>query len=203
MGIQKIEIDDTSDTKNVELPPEYLLGLKNLFKIVVDFLKENDIEYFIEGGTLLGCVRDKGQIKWDDDCDLGMIPKHFNNLLKIIHKLNMFVIDKSVNGYIRIIDPNTAYTRNILFEDEKGLKETPPRYACIDIFEYTLIKKYYTLSNIKLRNQFHNAIFKKDCLYPLKEYDYEDFKVMGCAIPEQYLDDCYGNWKKRNVYIYS
>lgn len=52
----------------------------NLFGklLILDkFLKENNIDYFLIGGSVLGAVRHGGFIPWDDDVDIGMSRKDF------------------------------------------------------------------------------------------------------------------------------
>ncbi len=46
--------------------------------VVIDtFCRENDIDYFIEGGTALGAIRHGGFIPWDDDADVGIPAKDY------------------------------------------------------------------------------------------------------------------------------
>lgn len=67
--------------------------LKHLQKVQMSILKyfiklceENDLTYFIYGGSLLGTIRHKGFIPWDDDIDVIMFREEFEKLNKILEK---------------------------------------------------------------------------------------------------------------------
>lgn len=63
---------------------------KKLFAVLLDILlkidsvcKKHGIQYFIYGGTLMGAVRHKGMIPWDDDVDVAMTRENYNKLLTV------------------------------------------------------------------------------------------------------------------------
>merc|ERR1719229_343594 len=57
---------------------------------------KNNISYWIEGGTLLGAVRNKGLIPWDEDCDICIIR---NNITAKLHELPKLTNDLFKHGY--------------------------------------------------------------------------------------------------------
>lgn len=59
-----------------------------VFQIVTDICNRNQLQYFADWGTLLGTIRHKGMIPWDDDIDICLMRDEYNQLIRILpHEL--------------------------------------------------------------------------------------------------------------------
>ncbi len=65
---------------------EIQLGELSLLKNFIAICSKHDLRYYALGGTLLGAIRHKGFIPWDDDMDLGMPRKDYEKFLSICKK---------------------------------------------------------------------------------------------------------------------
>ncbi len=93
-----IKIDD--NTIQSEVHPKLLSLLKQFDKICTD----NQIKYSLHGGTLLGAVREKGFIQWDDDADIAMTCEEYKKLVAV---MNNSTLQMQITEYpaVQIFDP--------------------------------------------------------------------------------------------------
>lgn len=64
------------------------IQLANL-KLMIEFDRicaENNLQYWLSAGTILGAVRHKGFIPWDDDIDITLLRNDYDKIIKIFNK---------------------------------------------------------------------------------------------------------------------
>lgn len=69
---RKLEI---KEIKEIEL---------NILKYIKKICEENNLEYYLAEGTLLGAIRHRGFIPWDDDIDILMPRNDYTRLINIL-----------------------------------------------------------------------------------------------------------------------
>lgn len=82
---------------------------------------ENNIKYFLDSGTLLGVVRHKGFIPWDDDMDIGMLREEYEKFIKIAPEklgkeyfLQTWISDNNYpHAYSKVRKLGTVYIENV------------------------------------------------------------------------------------------
>ncbi len=103
----------------VKLSKEEVIQLRKtqleILDFFCDFCEKNNLKYYLFGGTLLGAVRHKGYIPWDDDLDLCMPYEDYAKMLKLFPKDgNFFLEDVSTDkhyfhSFAKIMKANTVY----------------------------------------------------------------------------------------------
>ncbi len=175
---------------DITLEGKNLVQAENLLSEVTSIFESFNINYWLEGGTLLGLRREGRLLPWDNDLDISIHESEFNKLSLLQNTLKkkgyrvrtrVFEKDSDVfkKGDLRMIKIRTKRFFGIL----KG-------NVCLDVFiKYTKNKKTYW----EIANKVKNV--------PSKYYDTFktlDFKGKPYAIPEltdEYLTYRYGDWQ--------
>lgn len=136
------------------------------------------IPYVIESGTLLGAVREKNVIDWDDDVDVSVL-KEVHNGVDFLWKNRLEIRQRW--GLVCEQHPIVFRVRHV------------SRVGWIDVFERELhTDGYYRTTN----GTFPTFLFHKADLFPLTQYDLGPIRVSGPANPFPHLEKAYGpNWR--------
>lgn len=72
--------DDNSELRKLQLTE-----LENM-RIFAEICDRHGLRYYMVGGTMLGAIRHKGFIPWDDDMDVGMPRPDYEKFIRIVRK---------------------------------------------------------------------------------------------------------------------
>lgn len=91
-----------------------------VFKSFHDICINNNIQFSLCEGSLLGCVRHNGFVPWDDDIDIYMTNLEFDKLTKTINE-SINIVKKSSNFYFFYLSNNKTKIDIFLHNFREGI----------------------------------------------------------------------------------
>ena len=162
---------------------QQLVERNKTLKKIKKILNDLKINFFLEGGVLLGAIRNKNFIKWDHDVQVGVLSDSFErNIIKILYKAHQ----KNLN--ILSVD-----------SDNNNLK--------INLFEH-YHTKFSILGFKKTKNFLERNIYRYPSKFfsPMKSLNFLGEKYDIPNNVHEFLSWTYGDWKKevksRNNRVY-
>lgn len=140
-------------------PVELKKILIDMLQDIHNFCEKNNIKYSVAYGTLLGAVRHKGFIPWDDDIDIMLPRKDYERFIESYGNDRYRVIDMLTNPnyglpYAKVEDVRTIMDEGVCYKTQYGV--------FIDIFpvdnipdDENIRKSYF--SNKKKWNFIYNV----------------------------------------------
>ena len=127
------------------------LRLLEMAVAIRDILERYDVPYMITYGTLLGAVRHKGFIPWDDDFDFYVIGDRYEEAIEYLRKelpSDIFLEDEKseplyFHGWAHAKDTKTEANCE-LFPQDNLYKH---HGICVDLYRAFFIKKEFDKSN--------------------------------------------------------
>lgn len=188
----RIELDDR----------QVKFELCQMIRSVDKFMATYEIKYSVMSGTLLGAIRHKGFIPWDDDVDIGVLREDYDKLVGLLkEKKNIgdnltasgFEVDGADWPFVKIYNDNISV-------DVYGM--TNESKLWIDIFPFDNVPNHCQflywkwidfLRKIYFRRRvlegFYNVIEEKDTLW--KKTKEVMGTVLAIIINKNLLMECY------------
>jgi len=164
------------DLRNKQLKElEILIAIKKCFD-------DNNINYWISDGTLIGAVRNKGFIPWDDDIDISMLEEDYFSNIKILSQAmndnNMILYeyyDYNGRGVFKGIKVFSKKTQDCFVDI--FLYKSMPEYSDKISTEYDKIVEEFKNNSLKwnsrtsifLNNKYSELFNKINNIWPIKD----------------------------------
>jgi lipopolysaccharide cholinephosphotransferase len=162
-----------------------IIALKML-KDVTDLLDEYGIEYWLEGGTLLGVIRENRLLPWDNDMDISIKEEYYDKLMQIVKSLNYRVRFKEFEkddapfkkGVKRLVKVRNS--KFLFFRGEVAL-DIFIKFEKDNEYFWQVGKKKKSVESFYYKELIKHTFNGKDYLIP--------------KLYEEYLTSRYGDWK--------
>lgn len=185
---------------------------------IVRVCDENNIKYFIMFGTLLGAVRHKGFIPWDDDIDIAMMREDYIKFLEIAPKKlrPKFFLDNIDNNKKWYLHFSKVKNKNTIFEEEASVGFDGAKNIFVDIFPIDFInddhfskkvifkEKIVAFLSSIMRTKTFNRVESKKALFASKFISNETaIKLINkvCISKKRTDNVVYYSWHLSNCFL--
>ena len=195
----------------------FQLRLMSFIKEVDAFFTENNLEYFLMGGSLLGAIRHHGFIPWDDDIDIGMMRKDYEKLKQLLRQnfagADISKMSNAKENGQKVVDKLIKKNKNKwcyyigpkYIQIYKGVNEKST--AFVDIFPHDYYRDDYTPEEFdKYTLQMHKEYVKLDNYKKIMEFFDNERKnnpnIVEFSNTIYYGVDCYtAYWKRHDRFM--
>ena len=140
-----------------------------LFKAFIEVCEKLNIKYYLEAGTLLGAVRHKGFIPWDDDIDVGIMREDYERFIEKAGELLPEHIFLQTNGtdpeyphiFAKLRNKNTAFVECSVKNNNMNhgvFIDVFPIDSCdLDVrnsFSFRMKEKIYSMSSSSIMKNY-------------------------------------------------
>ena len=177
---KKNNIDITTAPKATGQIRDIQLANLALLKELDYVCRENGLKYWLDYGTLLGAIRHKGFIPWDDDIDVAMIREDYEKIIDAFQK-------STRNSDIYAEETYIGKSQTII-----KVKHKKCSHLFVDIFprEYSnsVLDKEQRLSETKKLYQIRKDLKKDKTLNTSSKVKERVHQIQSEIIPDKYVE---------------
>jgi lipopolysaccharide cholinephosphotransferase len=196
--VYKIEEASRLDSNIHKMTEEEMLKMKKvLLSILFDFInicEENNLIYFLGGGSCLGAVRHKGFIPWDDDLDVNMPRADYNKLISIIKS------KEYLSGYDFTFPDKDKDTKTLFLKIYKNGTTNVEVYDSESPFPHGIFLDVFPMDNVP-PNMLIRSTKGKICFFLHKICLYSFFSTYPSKMYRNMMMQTKETWFRYNLYM--
>ena len=144
------------------------LRLLDILTEIDKICRKHDIQYWIDFGTLLGAVRHRGFIPWDDDIDVAMPSEDYRRFLEIAPKElpdNLFLQTQSTDTSYHFLLNKVRDKNSFFITQHEDFTKDYNKGLYIDIFEVVP----YPQVNPRFQKKLLRWLYKTNFFFSVKQ----------------------------------